>query len=210
MCRPRSLDWEVVKDVFFHLVDSIANAQARSPRGSRRAAKVRTSDSEATTGIVAIPDDAAAKVMPPRETSTRNPHEEVVSSGSMMMASPVVKPAVSSNAKVRSVGIVGVRSRVASGSRAPVLPPTTVGRRRCGFSLDSGPERRACCHVIFTKPLEHSTAQAIGRAHQSVRPEGKRGWQPMNPRQRLRQVRQSPRPATCLKHYRWCHKSSPS
>ena len=189
MCRPRSLDWEVVKDVFFHLVDSIANAQARSPRGSRRAAKVRTSDSEATTGKGAIPDDAAAKVMPPRETSTRNPQEEVVSSGSMMMASPVVKPAVSSNAKFRGHCWRAIQSGVGVACTCP--PSHNSGEeKRCGFSLDSVPERRACCQVIFTKPLEHSTAQAIGRAHQWVQPEGKRGWQPVVPHQRLRQVRQ--------------------
>ena len=141
-----------------------------------RTGKVRTSDSEATTGIGAIPDDAAAKVMPPRETSTRNPHEEVVSSGSMMMASPVVKPAVSSNAKVRSVGTVGVRSRVASRSRALLPLPQQWGMRSAAASL----------WTVFQNA--ESFAMFSSRNLQSIRPRKPSGWQPLLPHQR--QVRQ--------------------
>ena len=66
--------------------------------------------------------------MPPRETSARNPHEEeVVSPVSRRMASPPLKPAVSSKAyqreptcadsKVRLVRTVVVRSLEVSASR---------------------------------------------------------------------------------------------
>ena len=82
---PWSLDWEVVQGVFFHHVDSIR--------------KVRTSVSASSTCTSVPPDDAAAKVTPPRQTSTRNSREEVLSPGSMMMASQVLKPAVSSKAR---------------------------------------------------------------------------------------------------------------
>ena len=94
------------------------NAQDRSPPGSRRTGKVLTSVSPASTCTGATFDDAAAKVMPPQEISIRNPHEEVMSSGSIIMASLVLMPAVSSSAnqrepteadcKVRPVGTVVV------------------------------------------------------------------------------------------------------
>ena len=79
--------------------------EARSPRGSRRTDKVRTSISAAPTCMGAtLMMDAAAKVLPPRETSTLKQHEEVMSPGSTMMASLVLKRAVSSKTHQREPG----------------------------------------------------------------------------------------------------------
>ena len=154
---PWSLDREVVLGVL--LSTASENAQACTLRGSRRTDKVRTSISAASTCTGATPGDTAAKVMPPQESSTRNPHEEVIFV--LILNSAVSSKAYKRKPKVRPVGTVDVRP---GQCRHHVKPLRELGEKeqRLPFGQCSRKVSLLPCHLHET--CEASVHVGIGKS----------------------------------------------